>query len=717
MKRFHQFLIAAEVLLACLFTATNGLAQTAPDSTGPTLSSADLKTICTNVRQVILAAASTSADSLKTASQDDLKSMAADGSWPDLDYHDTAIEHWRALPHLPRLERIVRVAYRDGKPSAELLERCLTSLSYWLTQDPQNKNWWHNEIGVPREVGFILIMLGDDAPADLKQRGIELMKRANWKRQTGANLLDETWIEVMRGCLQTDPTVIAEAYGRSWQEIRIVDPKEEGIQADGSFHQHGPLLYSESYGDVFLQCAQRLLNAAATTSITPPNSVVDALNLFAFDGDAWMARHWIWDWGTCGRAICRVNATKLSFESKLNTFAELSSPRTSSLQAQVTQFHDSDDAAIPVGNRAFWCSDYTVQRRPDFFASVRMYSTRTANTDTLTTGENKKSHHIADGATCFMLSGQEYFNIYPVWDWLRIPGTTIEQDDSLPTKAIKRIGKTAFVGGVSDGSNGCAVMDLHYNDLKARKAWFCFDHTMVCLGAGINCDSDHAVITTLNQCLMHGEVLSSSNQLPAAAVTAGDHHLKEPKWIWHDHIGYILPEATNVDLKIGPQSGAWADIGIGSADVITNDVFNLAIDHGTHIKDGQYQYIVQLGVDAQQMPILATHSPVQIVSNSQTLQAVLDDEKHQVSAAFYTPGQLRAGPLEISVDQPCLLMVHQVGSSVTIAVSNPDHAALAVNVTVNLLLKGEGATGNKITFDFPSGRDAGKSVVREFALR
>ena len=116
----------------------------------------------------------------------------------------------------------MRASFQDGEPTADVLNRCLTSLSFWLTQDPQNKNWWHNEIGVPREVGIILTLLGDDAPADLKQRGIELMKRANWKRQTGANLLDETWIEVMRGRLQADPAVIAEAYNRSWKEIRIV---------------------------------------------------------------------------------------------------------------------------------------------------------------------------------------------------------------------------------------------------------------------------------------------------------------------------------------------------------------------------------------------------------------------------------------------------------------------------------------------------------------
>jgi hyaluronate lyase len=38
---------------------------------------------------------------------------------------------------------------------------------------------------------------------------------------------------------------------------------------------------------------------------------------------------------------------------------------------------------------------------------------------------------------------------------------------------------------------------LHYNDLRARKSWFCFDKEVVCLGAGISSTKDSPVHTTV----------------------------------------------------------------------------------------------------------------------------------------------------------------------------------------------------------------------------
>ena len=404
----------------------------------------ELQTIQNSVKQIVLTRAEVATATESQTVEQDLKSMQPDGSWTDQVYTDTDRNHWKAKDHLPRLERIARSFYSRGNVPADVRNRILVSLQYWLDHDPQNVNWWFNEIGVPRNVGNILVMLGDDAPTDLKHRGTELMKRANWSRQTGANLLDETWIQVMRGCLSDSTPVIAEAFARTWQEIRVVHPDQEGIQADGSFHQHGPLLYNESYGTVMLDGALRFLTVADKTSYQPPPAVLDTINTLLIDGDAWMSRGWVWDWGTCGRSICRPGATMHSIQSTLDQVSGCRRSREAEAKQLDADLRESADTVRPAGNRFFWCSDYMVQRQKDFFASIRMYSTRTANTDELTNGENQRSHHIADGATCLMLSGREYFDIYPVWDWRRIPGTTIEQDLPMLPSAIKRLGKTSF---------------------------------------------------------------------------------------------------------------------------------------------------------------------------------------------------------------------------------------------------------------------------------
>ena len=87
-------------------------------------------------------------------------------------------------------------------------------------------------------------------------------------------------------------------------------------------------------------------------------------------------------------------------------------------------------------------------------------------------------HHFGDGSNFISLTGKEYFNIYPVWDWQKIPGTTVVQKPELPHwKEIAKKGLTDFVGGVSDGEYGAAAFDFAsaHDPLKARKAWFFFE--------------------------------------------------------------------------------------------------------------------------------------------------------------------------------------------------------------------------------------------------
>ena len=55
-----------------------------------------------------------------------------------------------------------------------------------------------------------------------------------------------------------------------------------------------------------------------------------------------------------------------------------------------------------------------------------------------------------------MQHGNEYRDLMPVWDWQRIPGTTVELAPAPPRRAPTQ-GETAFAGGVSDGSVGIAA--------------------------------------------------------------------------------------------------------------------------------------------------------------------------------------------------------------------------------------------------------------------
>ncbi|HVK02267.1 MAG TPA: polysaccharide lyase beta-sandwich domain-containing protein, partial [Armatimonadaceae bacterium] len=149
------------------------------------------------------------------------------------------------------------------------------------------------------------------------------------------------------------------------------------------------------------------------------------------------------------------------------------------------------------------------------------------------------------------------------------------------------------------------------------------------------------------------------------------------------------------------------DVGPGSPDPITKDVFSLWIDHGANPQNGTYAYVVAPADDAAQAASAASNLPVEIVANTPKLQAVWHKDLKMAQAAFHAPGRVTAGSITISVDRPCLLLLRRDGDKLRVAVSNPANEAATVGVTVG---------GTRTSVELPGGLDAGKSVVREFPL-
>lgn len=129
-------------------------------------------------------------------------------------------------------------------------------------------------------------------------------------------------------------------------------------------------------------------------------------------------------------------------------------------------------------------------------ASDRIIGTEMMN------GDNMKGYYMADGATYIYKDGKEYLDIFPLWDWRKLPGVTAFEDNA-PMPLIKSYqprNKGTFVGAVSDEKQGMTVMELDRAGVKAHKAWVCTDDFILCLGAGIQADSNLVVTTSIEQC-------------------------------------------------------------------------------------------------------------------------------------------------------------------------------------------------------------------------
>ena len=254
-----------------------------------------------------------------------------------------------------------------------------------------------------------------------------------------------------------------------------------------------------------------------------------------------------------------------------------------------------------------------------------------------------------------------------------------------------------FVGGVSDGIEGAAALDYNREGVAGKKSWFMFGNRVVCLGAGLRAQSETALITGIDQCLLRGSV--------TIADVRGTHTLSEmeashPAWVFHNGVGYIFPGSQNVTIRATPQHGLWRDIyAWGPVGSTTRDVFTLWLDHGTHPGAAEYAYMILPAGSAQQMASLAADTKFKILCNTPARQAVTDDTA--AMAIFYVPGAQELAGARIEVDHPCALIVRKQDTGVRAYVSDPTQKLSSLQIKVN---------GGLIPVTLPPGALAGSSV-------
>jgi chondroitin AC lyase len=689
-----------------LATILLGAATTLSKAQGATMPTTDLTTVKQRICDSVLSAR----DKKKITDQarTNMTSLGPNGTWKEVNYKDKTQSSWGPVGHLKRLIDMA-VAYRRPKNAlagnAALKAAILKALDHWLVKDYHNSNWWWEQIGVPMRIGKVLVLMEKDLTPRQLAAGVKIMKRSKIGR-TGQNLVWLASNQAVWACLVGDDKAAAFAFKRIWQEIRIVPGAGEGVKADCSFWQHDRCFYSGGYGLDFSRDSANFAWLARGTRFAAPPSKVKIISAYLLDGQQWMVRGGTFDYSSTGRALSRPYwgpGQFLWLVGACRQMIEVDAERRAELTAFLDRLENGPaKAKVPFsGNRHFWKSDFMTHHRKDWYASAHMYSTRIDNTDFPHMGEGRLNHHIADGVTFVMRRGDEYEHIFPVWNWRRLPGITSEQDG--PQGKVRVSGRRSFVGGVSDGEFGLAVMDFARGKLRLKKSWFFFDREFVALGAGITCDSDNQVVTSVNQCHLKSEVLGGGKKLPK-----GTHKLAGPTWAHHDGVGYLFPEKTAATLRAGKQTGSWYRIHPASPKTkVELEVFSLWIDHGKKPKGARYAYIVAPGVATKEMPAYARDPGVEVLRNTTSLQAVQHKKLRILAAAFYKPGKLSTTEgLTVSVDQPCLLLLREDKKGLRASLSNPRNQKLTVNLTV--AHKGAAAVERK--FDLPGGEKAGSSL-------
>ena len=272
-----------------------------------------------------------------------------------------------------------------------------------------------------------------------------------------------------------------------------------------------------------------------------------------------------------------------------------------------------------------------------------------------------------------------------------------------------------FVGGVSDGENGIAVLDYNRLGLSAKKSWFMFENKIVCLGAGINSQAGLPVTTSVNQSYLNGdpeiEIYKDLKKDWPKDRTAF-------KWILHDYIGYYFPKPQILNIHTSEVKGKWTDVTILlSEETIAADIFKLYFEHGINPKNDSYEYILIPNATKSDLVKMENELSFEIINSTNT-QEVINSDKTMAGIVFYKAG--KSATFEgIEVDQPCLVILKKQNDGLQVSVADPTQKLSEINLIINGEFSGEfsgefATSGNgktKLKITLHKEGEAGKTVT------
>ena len=583
-----------------------------------------------------------------------METIREDGSWPDINYNDQKRSGWSVKEHADRvleLAKLYRAEEGDCHWGPKLESVIHLALGYWFREKPVCKNWWYNQIGVPKTLGPAFLLMKEQLNPEEKEAAVEVMENARFG-MTGQN---KVWLAgnvLMRGLLQDDFELVKAA--RDTIVSEITTGMQEGIKSDWSFHQHGPQQQFGNYGLAFLTEMSSYSGLFAGTVFALNKEQQGILNSFLLNGYRWIVWKGYMDVNALDRQLFHSGQIHKAFSLAFATNALMRGSSAEDIR-QMNEFLKDNYApkrkgSAFIGHKHFWDSDQTVHRSSTWMASVKMASDRVIGTE-LVNEDNLKGFYMGDGALYTYCRGDEYLNIFPFWDWRRIPGiTTYESDAPIPTESgADSRNQTNLVGGTTDGKHGITAMHLNRNGLSANKVWIFTDEFILCLGSNIHTDSTATLITSIDQRFKKGEVWSEGNRR-----------------YFHDNTGYILLQDELCPVQTEKKKGQWHDfMGMYAPKMLESNIFSIYIKHSPRAP-ASYRYLLLPGSTQEKTATFDT-SRIQILRNDEEAQVAFTGGMYYI-AAWQTATIRLSGNKEICIKTPGTYLYRADGAPVSQAV-------------------------------------------------
>lgn len=515
---------------------------------------------------------------------------------------------------------------------------------------PENGNWWQWELGIPKHLNDIMVLLYDDVPYEKRMKYLKASQyfqpfaeysgvspsasystSPDKRVSTGGNRIDTSIISFLRGVLMEDKVQVMDG-AKAVADVGEYVTTRDGFYKDGSFIQHGNVAYNGTYASVLFDGLGSVLWLATGTQFEVKDERIDNVYESILNGYKYLFINGGVNDSVSGRATSRDNSSDISRGKDLLTSLSLLSigagkeyqDEIKSLIKTVALENNSyntidkisnkiakaiirdiinDDSIKTLkveGTKVYGAMDRAVsinEKGGKFVLS--MHSSRIANYETMN-NENVKGWYIGDGMTYVYGTDSETFTEYwPTVDRYHLPGVTNslrERGD----KSGERRGQTtskAWVGGSCNGKETFVGMDMiSWNKAtEMRKSYFMTDDGAILIAASNINSKDGEIHTTIdNRIIKDGKIILNGKEIKEDTVIENPQNisLNFNENYKGENIGYKIVYAPQLNLKKETRTGSWKNIGGTSTEEITKDYFTAYINHGKNPKKSGFAYII-----------------------------------------------------------------------------------------------------------------------------
>ncbi len=633
----------------------------------------------------------------------------AKGLFSDLNYIDGNNVTWGPKVHLSRLLFMARAYHYPSHPfykNQYVISFLKSTMKKWKFDKYVNHNWWMNEIGLPQYAIRLYFLLEKELNEATKKNLIRLTEQSfKFSTKTGQNLVWYSELFIQYGAAVNDQGRIKLGAKNISNVIRYRDDNErDGLSKDNSFYQHGHVFYNGGYGLGFSKDISRFILILEDTPYKISDKKLEIIFDYVINGQFWLTRGSMFNYSASGREYARYYYSAKKLLQTCKNLVQLESKYKEVFKNCIHSIKNNTYHHLN-GFKYFKNGEFIISQNKKGSISTKMFAKHVLNADTTPNSEGLYNYYISDGMNYIFRDGSEYKQIFPIWDYRRLPGTTetkVELED-LPDQ--RTYGHKEFVGAVTSKNYALASMDFlrgkhiassHYrylskmdfnkSKLQAKKSWFYIDDFVVALGAGINHSGseDHQVWSSLDQAWAKKKLYFKrldSNEIEN--LTYGK-VITETQWINHNEVAYVnLEPKSKYNIQILEQTGSWWDISRNRGkDKISGNVFSAWIEHGMNPKNQSYAYIIAPSITWEETDSFIKKNSIKILANNKNIQAI--ENKNSLMAALYSSGEIHSSMTGlIKASKGILIIVKRHQDFLELNISKPD-AYKAELVTIQL---------------------------------